>query len=149
MEGIVALGLVANIIQLVDATVKAFNICNEIYSLGASIDDSRMAITTTELNKAYDNLKDSLNRNTNTGHTILRSGVDLTELSFRCCETATALNNELQPWNNLSGAGFRKTLSKVVLKARKAKKLEQLKRSLDEYQKALDSKLLIDIRHVI
>lgn len=39
-------------------------------------------------------------------------------------------------------------MSKVVLKARKAKRLDQLKHSLDEYQKALDSKLLIEIRQV-
>lgn len=53
MEGMIALGLVANIVQLVDAAAKAFNVCHEIYSLGASIDDPRMAITSTELSQSY------------------------------------------------------------------------------------------------
>lgn len=74
--------------------------------------------------------------------------MDLTSLGLRCCETATALNNELQSLNKSPGGGFRTTVSKIVLKARKAKRLDQLKHSLDEYQKAFDSKLLIDIRHV-
>ncbi|KAL9001673.1 MAG: hypothetical protein Q9188_005356 [Gyalolechia gomerana] len=134
MEGLVAVGLAANIVQLVDAAAKAFNVCHEFYSLGASIDDSRMAITSKELSKSYADMvseskpdnnkvcgveirpwvdkhlhspaillvgdlrcmvaghfadaafllkKDSLNRNASTSHTILRSGVDLTELSLR------------------------------------------------------------------
>lgn len=53
MEGLVALSIVANIIQLIGAAAKAFNVCHEVYSLGASLDDSRMIITSSELNQAY------------------------------------------------------------------------------------------------
>lgn len=53
MEGLVALGVVANIVQLVDAAAKAFKVCHEVYTLGASLDDSRMIITSTELSQAY------------------------------------------------------------------------------------------------
>ncbi|KAL8937888.1 MAG: hypothetical protein Q9216_004194 [Gyalolechia sp. 2 TL-2023] len=146
MEGLVALGLAANIIQVVDAAVKAYNVCQEIYSLGASIDDSRMSFTSTELKDSHGILMDSLNRTS--AHAGPAPGVDLKKLALRCAETATTLNKELQSLNKSPGGGFRKTVSKVVLKARKAKKLDELKCSLDEYQKALDSAVLIDIRHV-
>lgn len=53
MESLGALGLVANIITLVDYASKAFNVCHEIYSRGASIDDSRLATTSKELNQSY------------------------------------------------------------------------------------------------
>ena len=53
MEGLAALGLVANIIQVVDAAANAFNVCREIYSLGSSIEDSRMENTNKELLQSY------------------------------------------------------------------------------------------------
>ncbi len=53
MDPISVLGLVANLVQLVDAAGNAFIICREIYSLGSSIQDTRMAFTSKQLHEAY------------------------------------------------------------------------------------------------
>ncbi|KAL8846978.1 MAG: hypothetical protein Q9221_007964 [Calogaya cf. arnoldii] len=149
MEGLAALSVVANIIQLTDATAKAFNVCHQVYTQGASINDARMMKTSAELSQAYTALNDSLRPDTKPSHTYSSSGVDLTSLGLRCCKSATALNNELQSLNKSPGGGFRKTVSGLFLKARKAERIHQLKHSLDEYQKVFNSKLLIDIRETL
>lgn len=56
MEPLAVLGLVANITQLVDAAIKAFTVCREVYTLGRTIEDSRMAFTSQQLLDAYDDL---------------------------------------------------------------------------------------------
>ena len=53
MEGLAALSLTANVIQVVGAASNAYNVCHEIYSRGASIKDARMATTSKELLQAY------------------------------------------------------------------------------------------------
>ena len=145
MDPISVLGLVSNIVQLIDAAASAFTVCCEIYKLGASIEDSRMSYTTNQLHQSYSALSDSLKQ---TGPQVLRSGVDLTNLSLQCCETATVLHSELESLRKTPGGGFRDTISKALLKKRKAKEIEKIKNTLDEYQKVLDSKVLIEIRHV-
>jgi hypothetical protein len=42
--------------------------------------------------------------------------------------------------------GRREAFVKYVQTKKKAKEIESLKKKLDEYQKALDSKILVDIR---
>ncbi|KAL8750831.1 MAG: hypothetical protein Q9199_006824 [Rusavskia elegans] len=119
MEPIAVLGLVANIVQLVDAAGKAFNICREIYILGETIADSRMASTSKHLLHAYDDL------------------------------TAKALQDELGSLRKSPGGGLRSTIEKVWLKKKKAKTIEKLKLALDKYKKTLDSKILIDVRQAL
>ncbi len=62
MEPIAVLGFVANIVQLVDAAGKAFTICREIYTLGETVEDARMASTSKHLLDAYDELVRSPSR---------------------------------------------------------------------------------------
>lgn len=56
---------------------------------------------------------------------------------------------ELDALRNAPGSGLRGTVKKAWLKKRKAKTIEKLKIALDEYEKALDSKVLIDVRQVL
>lgn len=53
MDPISTVGLVANIVQLVTAAGNAFTVCREIYTLGSSIEDTRMAFTSKQLHEAY------------------------------------------------------------------------------------------------
>ncbi|KAL8797253.1 MAG: hypothetical protein Q9182_007218 [Xanthomendoza sp. 2 TL-2023] len=145
MEPISVLSLVANIVQLVDAAAKAVSICHEIYALGASIDDSRIKYTTGQLLDSYSTLEVSLNQNRSITYSISGNGANLKHLASRCIETAKTLQMELAALEKSPGGGRREALSKSLLKKRKAKELEKLKRRLDEYQKALDSKLIIEI----
>ncbi|KAI4189737.1 MAG: hypothetical protein LQ348_003758 [Seirophora lacunosa] len=119
MEPLAVLGLVANITQLVDAAIKAFTVCREVYTLGRTIEDSRMAFTSQQLLDAYDDL------------------------------TAQTLKSELDSLQKPPGSGLRGTLKKAWLKQEKAKTIDKLKRDLDEYERILDSKILIDVRQTL
>ena len=66
LDPISALVLVASVVQLADASAKAYAVCHEIYTLGAPVEDSRMTYTTVQLEQCYSALDDSF-KSTNTG----------------------------------------------------------------------------------
>ena len=49
MDPLTVLGLVSNIIQLVDTATNAYTLCHEIHKLGSSIEDSRLSYTNSQL----------------------------------------------------------------------------------------------------
>ncbi|KAL9602068.1 MAG: hypothetical protein Q9219_002064 [cf. Caloplaca sp. 3 TL-2023] len=149
MEALAVLGLTANIVQLVDAAVNACHVCHEIYSSGASTEDSRVMSVTEQLLQADSKLRTSIAQNQNAGSCSFSSNIELASLASRCCDTATTLKNELEKLSRSPNTGLRQTTAKLALKISKARKLERLKLSLDGYQQALDSKILIDIRQII
>ena len=148
LDPLSALGLIANIVQLVDASAKALAVCHEIYTLGASVEDSQMTYTTGQLEQCYSALDDSLKSTAVTGSHGVRSNVVFRDLATQCCETARALQTELQSLRKTPGGGLRETVSKFNLKRKKGKSIEKLKGRLDEYQKVVDSKILIDLRYI-
>ncbi|CAO1600436.1 hypothetical protein XANCAGTX0491_004125 [Xanthoria calcicola] len=145
MEALAAVGLVANIAQLVDTAGKAFTVCHEIYTLGRSIEDTTLAFTSEQLHEAYGELSKSLNNTAIPGG----SGINLIPLATQCCETAKTLQEELDALRKPPGSGVRATIKKAWLKKQKQKAIGKLKFALDEYEKALDSKILIDVRETL
>ncbi|KAL8647838.1 MAG: hypothetical protein Q9226_006265 [Calogaya cf. arnoldii] len=145
MEALAVLGLVANIVQLVDAAGNAFTVCREIYTLGRSIEDTSLAFTSEQLHEAYGHLSKSLN---NTAIPI-GSGINLMSLATQCCETAKTLQEELDALRKPPGSGVRATIKKAWLKKQKTKAIRKLKFALSEYEKALDTKILIDVRQTL
>lgn len=173
------LGFVANIVQLVDAAAKAFTICREIYTLGETVEDARMASTSKHLLDAYDelvrspsryiilfqllgtfaSLKDALTlresnqkMSTNAGNSssgTAGSGNHLILLATQCSQTARVLKGELDSIRKAPGGGLCGTIKTAWLKKRKTKKIDKLKLALDEYQKTLDSRVLIDARQAL
>ena len=148
MDPLSALSLTSNVVQLVDAASKAFTICHEIYRLGSSIEDSRMLYTSSQLYQCYSGLNESLKNGTGARAKILQNGVDLVDLGSQCCETARILHSELESLRKSPGGGFRETISTAIARRKKSKKIDKLKGRLDEYQKVLDSRVLVNIRHV-
>ena len=148
MDPLSVLGLVSNIIQLVDAAANTYVLCSEIHKLGSSIEDSQISYTSGQLQQCYVSLNESLKQNEKADSKVLRSGVNLTDLASFCRETAKELQTELGSLCKKPGGGLRDTLHKAVLKKRKARHIEQLKQRLDECQKVLDTKILIDLRYV-
>lgn len=148
MEALSAIGLVGNILQLVDAAGKAYKVYHEIHTLGASIEDQDMADTSKQLQEAYTALNTSLSRTTSTGSQVLPSRVDLSGHGFRCYETAKALHDELIELRKKPGGGFLESARVSWKKKKKAKGIERIKTRLDENQKVLDTEILIDMRHV-
>ncbi|KAL8849090.1 MAG: hypothetical protein Q9221_005934 [Calogaya cf. arnoldii] len=148
MEAIAVLGLVANIVQLVDAAGKAFTICREIYISGETIEDKRMAFTSKQLLDACNDLNKSFNPN-NSPATPTRSGNNLNLLATKCSQTAQDLQAELDSLRTSPGSGVRSTLQKAWLKKIKSKKIDKIKLALDELEKTLNSVVLIDVRQAL
>ncbi|KAI4220349.1 MAG: hypothetical protein L6R36_007688 [Xanthoria steineri] len=148
MEPIAMLGFVANIVQLVDAAGKAFSICREIYTLGETVEDARMASTSKHLLDAYDELKMSTNASNSSSGTA-GTGDHLILLATQCSQTARVLKGELDSIRKAPGGGLCGTIKTAWLKKRKTKKIDKLKLALDEYQKTLDSRVLIDARQAL
>ncbi|KAL8860799.1 MAG: hypothetical protein Q9178_002829 [Gyalolechia marmorata] len=146
MDPLSALGLVANIIQVVDAATDAFQVCHQIYTLGASIEDSRMSFTSKQLHESYTMLEHSLTQTASSSHKF-QTGVDLKDLASECCGTTKTLQTELASLIKSPTGGILESVSKTLLKKRKARKLDKIKQSLDQYQKTLDSRLIIEITH--
>ena len=147
MESLAVLGLVSNIVQLVDAAANAYEICREVYQHGAAIEDARVSYTTTQLHESHSVLMNSISGGSNIHSQPLGSGVDLGDLSRQCCETAEELQKELESLRTSSTSGFRKAIV-LTRKVLKTKKIKRLNFRLDEYKKVLDTKILIDIRYV-
>ena len=59
------------------------------------------------------------------------------------------MQEELDALRKPPGSGVRATIKKAWLKKQKQKAIGKLKFALDEYEKALDSKILIDVRETL
>lgn len=147
MEPLTVIGVVSNIVQLVDATTRAAEACHQIWKLGASVEDLQIAYTSDKLGQCCNVLDESLAASSSLPRS--KSGIDLKELSAKCRQCAQDLNNELKGLQKSSGGGRRETLAKYLQTKRKAKELETYKKRLDEYRKTLDTLVLIDIRNTI
>ncbi|KAL8858122.1 MAG: hypothetical protein Q9178_005299 [Gyalolechia marmorata] len=148
MEPIAVLGIVANVVQLVDAAGKAFTICREIYILGETIEDSRVAFTSKQLQQSCDELKKSLNQGNSSAQATSRNN-DLNLAATKYFQTAQDLQAELHSLRTAPGSGLRVTIKATWFKKKKAKKIGKLKLALNEYEKTLDSTLLVDVRQTL
>lgn len=146
MDPLTVLGLMSNIVQLVDAATNAAKTCYEIYELGASIEDLQLAYTCDKLQNCYSTLNNSLA--SAQARQPLPCGTDLSDLSAECCQTAQILQKELQALQKSSGGGRREAVAKFLRKTRKAKEIQRLRESLTNYEKTLHSQVLIDTRQL-
>ena len=142
MEPLAALGLAANVVQLVDAAFKAFNLCHQVYSLGGSIKDTELQQTANELTRCYGNLLDPL-QNASRAPGV---SFDMIDLGTRCRDTAKTLSDELSSLRGSSPGSIRGTVTILIRKKKKATVIQTLKTRLDEHQKVLDTKVLVDVR---
>lgn len=77
------------------------------------------------------------------------SGNNLILLATQCSQTATALKGELDSLRKSPGGRLRSTIKTIWNKKKKSNTIDTLKLALDEYQKTLDSRILIDVRQAL
>ena len=145
MEPLTTLGLVSNIVQLVNAAIDAAKVCHEIYKQGASVEDRRIAYTTDQLHQCYTALSNSLA--SQQALPPSQNDIDLADLSAKCCQSSQTLHDELKALEINCGGGHREAVTKFILKKRKASKIQKLKDELNEYQGTLDTKVLANLRY--
>ncbi|KIW77687.1 hypothetical protein Z517_07520 [Fonsecaea pedrosoi CBS 271.37] len=94
MEALVAFGLACNVIQVVDASRKVYEIFAQLRKLGTTARADELRDSTQYLLKCHNSLQDSLSNASK--FPLLESGVDLAKLSRSCIEAAKDLEDELQ-----------------------------------------------------
>lgn len=147
MDPLTTLGLVTNIVQLVDAATKAAKVCRDIYKDGAPNDHLRIKETSDYLHRCLSTL-DRPSKPTESLSSS-RSGDTLNDLSDKCCLTAQALSSELKVLQKSTKGGFRETTKKILGTYQKAPNIERLQKNLDSYHKTLDTVVAVDIRQRI
>ena len=73
----------------------------------------------------------------------------MNSLSAQCCQSAETLNKELLALQKNPGQGRLKAVANLVTRKIKAGEIQNLKRRLEENQRTLDTKVLIDVRQII
>ena len=111
MDPLTTLGVIANMVQLLDAGANAISLCHQIYKAGVSVDDSQMITTSEQLHKCYLDLNDSISKNNASGPRVFK-GSTLSHFVTQCCETAKELSTELNSLRRPPGRGLHKTFIK-------------------------------------
>ena len=70
-------------------------------------------------------------------------------LSAQCCQSAEILNKELLALQKIPGQGRLRAATNLFTRKRKAGEIQSLKKRLEENQRTLDTKVLIDVRQMI
>ncbi|OAL22982.1 hypothetical protein AYO22_06890 [Fonsecaea multimorphosa] len=143
MEALAAFGLACNVIQVVDASWKAFDIYTQFRERGTTARADELRHSTQHLVTCNKSLQDSLSNAP--AFPLLPSGVDFTELTKNCIESAEELGKELEKIKLEPGSGRFSTLRKAVRANWKSDRIEELKRKLDNYARALDSTNLVHL----
>lgn len=138
MESFAAFSLACGIIQVVDFSSKVLKKCHELYRDGVSSEHreiEEMARHLTDLCANLD-LSDQCGDN------------ELTDLGSKCSRTAEELVVELGKMKvhgpHRKRLAFKKTLRAVF----KGNTVDDIQKRLREYQKTLDSRILVDLRLV-
>ena len=138
MESLAAFSLVCGIIQVVDFSTKVAKRCHELYKHGATSENreiEEMAKHLTDLCNNLD-LKD-------------QGGVDdILELGLKCSSTAQTLIGKLERLKVDGPHRKRRAIWDGLENHMKRKGIDDIQKRLDEYQKLLDSTILVDLRFV-
>lgn len=145
MDPLTAFGLTCNVIQVIDAGVKAVKLCREIHDHGATKADIRLADTAEKLQTCYNRLDTSLQ--SKPSNSLTQSEVELQTLSKKCSSTSKELYNELRSLQKSSGGGRRETVSKLARRFTRGKTIKRLQEDLNRYQQVLDTVVLVDVRY--
>ena len=155
MDPLSAFSLTCNIIQVVDFGAKALAMCKEIYDRGALSKYQDLDETAKHLIDLQRGLGLAGGGGSNTPSSfgsaqILPQQDDLLmKVAKQCSETAEQLVKKLR---ELSVAGRHQKKRQAISKAFKAiwrgGDIKQLQRQLDMHQKALDTRILIDLRYI-
>ena len=138
MDPYVAFSLVCGIIQLVDFSTRVVKKCHELYRDGVSSENKEaeeMASHLTDLRAKLDFTNESV-------------GEDLLDLGSKCSSTAEDLVAELEKLKVDGRHRKRQSLSVSFKAVLKRNSMDKIQKRLEEYQKLLDSRILVDLRFV-
>jgi len=135
LEPLAALGLVCNILQLVEAAGKTVSTCKSIFHTGAP--DPALSQSTAHLTTSFDQLKQSL---TAAPGPKDQDEAALLEAAKNCSTAALSLKTEIAKVSDEASKGKYSSAISGALKVLVRKgKIEKLEKSLAAHQKALET----------
>ena len=139
MDPTVAFSLVCGIVQLVDFSAKVVKKCHELYKDGVSSENreaEEMASHLTDLRANLDFPDESV-------------GNDLLDLATKCSRTAEELVAELEKLKVDGPHRKRQVARKTFRTLLKGTPIDRIQKRLAEYEKHLDTRVLVDLRFVV
>lgn len=153
MDPLSAFSLACNIIQVVDFGSKALAMCKELYDRGTLSEYQDLEETTKhliDLQRSLGLSGGNTPSSLGSAQTLPQQDVLLFEVAKQCSETAEQLAKKLRKFS-VAGPHHKKrqSISKAFKAIWRGGDIKQLQRQLDAHQKALDTRVLIDLRYVI
>ena len=139
MDPLAAFSLACCVIQVVDFSTKLVSNFWEICKDGALSEHEEIEELTRYLTKL-----DALLDVTDQG-----GDDELFKLATECSMTAQSLITELEKLRVNGSHRKAQVLSKVFMSTRKRKSIDKIRKRLGEYQKILDTRILVDLRLVM
>lgn len=146
MEALVALGLVSNIVQLVDASWTLFEAYRQFRDRGTTTELEATNFKSQQITGCIIELKNSL-ANAANGSSLPHSDVNLITLGTDCAGVAEQLRKELVDFEIPPGSGGWTAFKTSVRLKEKWSRIKQLKYKLDQYVSVLDSIVLVNMRY--
>lgn len=138
MDPLSAFSLLCGIIQVIDSSIGVAKKCRDLYKDGASSETTEVE----EMAKHLTNLRTDLDL------TERNDPGDLCELGSQCSDTAQELIVELQKLKINEPNRKRKVVGKALKIMLRKGAIEDIRKRLEDYQKVLDSRILVDLRCV-
>ncbi|KAG9793238.1 hypothetical protein ABEF93_002806 [Exophiala dermatitidis] len=144
MEALVALGLVSNIVQLVDASWTLFEAYRQFRDRGTTTELEATNFKSQQITGCIIELKNSL-ANAANGSSLPHSDVNLITLGTDCAGVAEQLRKELVDFEIPPGSGGWTAFKTSMRLKKKWSRIKQLKYKLDQYVSVLDSIVLVNM----
>ena len=147
MDPVTIFGLVCGIVQIVDFSVKVLFTSKELYDRGSLAEHADVDFMSVQLT----NLRSDLitKRHENSGFPEEAGRQAILELARRCSQTALELHETLEKLKPARKGSKREAFKKSLKTIRIKRDLDKLGKDLDSYQKALNTKLLINFKYVL
>lgn len=149
MDPLTAFSLACNVIQVVDFSTKIVVTCRELYKDGASSKNQEIESMTKHLTDLFTGL-DFTNTVTSPGAAshLYHDDQDLLKLAQQCSGTAIELIGELEKLRTQSQQKKRDALRKAIKVLRKGGAIKDIQKRLEQHRRALDTRILINLRFV-
>ena len=144
MEALVALSLACNVVQLVDFGLKTISSFQEIYKVGATIEQQDFKATAQELATLSDDLRKSI-QSVPTLIPHARDDEELCQIAVKCRDQAAKLQFELKKLSQLPAGGLRSTVLKTWRSTFKTGPINDIRNRLLDVQRVLDTKILVGL----
>lgn len=141
LEGIAALGLACNVLQLIGSVATSVTVAKNILDTGTI--DPALAERNEELSKLYQDVEVSLGK-------VGQSGNDqeLRDVAGKILQTTAELKTELAAVSGSSSRGkMRRVFGGTIKAMLKRSKLEKLEEQAMRYQKTFETRLLLSLRY--